>query len=176
MLWINYCLLCVFQCKLLLRCLQDCFLQMRDIHQVRHHRTHKVALLAVNELVSDNIDYCNFLCRGLSCFNLCQLQCSQHILHTVTNHRNFGCVTTVLKILHWLPAGYHCVFKTVTVVFRFLHGMSPTYFEPFLTLRCCSTAPGVVTLTRRTHQFHFSPLTTRQLNSLVNSHPIAVNK
>ena len=40
--------------------------------------------------------------------------------------------------LHWLPVKYHCIFKIATLVYKFLHSGSPSYFEPFLSLSSCS--------------------------------------
>ena len=44
----------------------------------------------------------------------------------------------ILKQLHWLPVKYRCMFKTATLVYKFLHSGSPSYSPPFLSLSCCS--------------------------------------
>ena len=33
---------------------------------------------------------------------------------------------------------YRCMFKTATLVYKFLHSGSPSYFQPFLSLSSCS--------------------------------------
>ena len=45
----------------------------------------------------------------------------------------------------WLPVKYRCMFKTATLVYKFLHSGSPSYFQPFLSLSSCSYS------TRRSH-------------------------
>ena len=55
----------------------------------------------------------------------------------VKNHGKYAHVTTILKKLHWLPVRYRCIFKTATLVYKFLHSGSPFYFEPFLSFSSC---------------------------------------
>ena len=108
------------------RTCKACFLQMRDLCRIGKHLTSEVAVLAANALVSSRLDYCNSLLRGLSGFN-------QHKLQSiVTNHRKYAHVTPILQKLHWLPVKYRCIFKTATLVYKFLHSGSPSYFEPFM--------------------------------------------
>ena len=113
-----------------------CFLQMRDLRRIRQYFTPEVAVLAANVLVSSHLDYCNSL---LSSFNQHKLQSIQNTLaRIVTNHRKYAHVTPILKHLHWLPVKYRCMFKTATLVYKFLHSGSPSYFQPFLSLSSCS--------------------------------------
>ena len=76
--------------------------------------------------------------RGLSGFNQHKLQSIQNTLaRIVTNHRKYAHVTPILQKLHWLPVKYRCIFKTATLVYKFLHSGSPSYFEPFLSFSSC---------------------------------------
>ena len=47
-----------------------CFIQMRDLRQIRQYLTSDAALTAANALVGSRLDYCNSLFRGLSVANL----------------------------------------------------------------------------------------------------------
>ena len=40
--------------------------------------------------------------------------------------------TPVLKKLHWLPVEHRSVFKTATLVYKFLHTGFPKYFAPYI--------------------------------------------
>ena len=116
------------------RTCKACFLQMRDLRRIRQYLTTEVAVLAANALVSSRLDYCNSLFRSFSCFNLHKLQSIQNTLaRIVTNHRRYAHVTPILKQLHWLPVKYRCMFKTATLVYKFLHSGSPSYFQPYLS-------------------------------------------
>ena len=131
------------------RTCKACFLQMRDLRRIRKHLTPNVAVLAANALVSSRLDYCNSLFRGLSGFNQYKLQSIQNTLaRIVTNHRKYAHVTPILKKLHWLPVKYRCIFKTATLVYKFLHSGSPSYFGPFLSPSSCPYS------TRRSHPDH----------------------
>ena len=55
----------------------------------------------------------------------------------VTNHRKYAHVTPILQKLHWLPVKYRCIFKTATLVYKFLHSGSPSYFKPSLSFSSC---------------------------------------
>ena len=128
------------------RTCKACFLQMRDLCRIRQYLTTEVAVLAANALVSSRLDYCNSLFRSLSCFNLHKLQSIQNTLaRIVTNHRRYAHVTPILKQLHWLPVKYRCMFKTATLVYKFLHSGSPSYFQPYLSPSSSSYS------TRRSH-------------------------
>ena len=64
-----------------------CFIQMRDLRQIRQYLTRDAALMAANALVGSRLDYCNSLFRGLSVSNLRKLQCIQNSLETVASSR-----------------------------------------------------------------------------------------
>ena len=116
-----------------------CFLQMCDLCRIRQYLTSEVAVLAANALVGSRLNYCNSLFRGFSCLNQHKLRSIQNTLaHIVTNHRKYAHVTPVLKKFHWLPVKYCCMFKIATLVYKFSHRGSPSYFEPFLNLSSCS--------------------------------------
>ena len=120
------------------RTCKACFLQMRDLRRIRKYLTPEVAVLAANALVSSRLDYCNSLFRGLSGFNQYKLQSIQNTLaRIVTNHRKYAHVTPILQKLHWLPVRYRCIFKTATLVYKFLHSGSTSYFKPFLSVSSC---------------------------------------
>ena len=87
-----------------------------------------------NAVASSRLDYCNSPFRSLSKFNLCKLQCIQNSSATiVSNKSRCTSITPVLKKLHWLPVGQRTVFKTVTLVFKFLRTGFPRYFARYLS-------------------------------------------
>ena len=90
-----------------------------------------------NALVSNHLDYCKSLFRSLSSFNMCKLQCIQNILgRSVTNCNRYSRATPILKKFHWLP--FRCIFKTASLVYKFLHSGNQSYFNPLLSI-CCGT-------------------------------------
>ena len=97
------------------------------------HLGYKATFPIIHTDISSRLDYCNSLCRSLSKLNLHKLQSIQNCAaHIVTNTRKFSSITPVLKRLHWLPVEYRSVFKTATLVYKFLHSGIPQYFDPYL--------------------------------------------
>ena len=94
---------------------------------------YKVALLAANALVGSCLDYCNSLFRSLSALDLHSLQCVQNsLVKIVANTTKYSLIISVRKSLHWFPIKHHSGFKTVVLMYKFLHSDHPKYFEPFL--------------------------------------------
>ena len=113
---------------------KSCFVILRDFRHVRWFLTHDVSMLVANALVGGRLDYCNSLFRSLSKFNLRKLQCIQKsATRIVSNTSRYTSITPVLKKLHWLTVEQRTVFKTATLVYKFLHKGFPRYFAPYLS-------------------------------------------
>ena len=54
-------------------------------------------------------------------------------LELYLNTSRYTSITPVLKKLHWLPVEQRTVFKTPTLVYKFLHTGFPRYFAPHLS-------------------------------------------
>ena len=113
---------------------KSCFAQLRDFRHVRRFLTHDASVPVANALVSSRLEYCNSLFRSLSKFNLRKLQCIQNsAARIVSNTSRYTSITPVLKNLHWLPVQHRSVFKTATLVYKFLHTGFPRYFAPYIS-------------------------------------------
>ena len=113
---------------------KSCFVQLRDFGNVRRFLTNDASVLVANALVSSWLDYCNSLFRSLSKFNLHKLQCIQNsAARIVSNTSRCALITPVLKKLHWIPVEQCSVFKTATLVYKFLHNGFPKYFSPYIS-------------------------------------------
>ena len=87
-----------------------------------------------NALISSRLDYCISLFSSLSKFNLCKLQCIPNsAARIVSNTGRYTSITPVFKKLYWLPVEQCTVFKTATLVYKFLHTGFPRYFAPYLS-------------------------------------------
>ena len=115
---------------------KSCFMKFRDFRQVRWFLTHDVSVVLGNALVSSWLDYCNSLFRSLFKFNLRKLQCIQNsAARIVSNTSQYFSITPVLKKLHGLPVEQCTVFKTSTLVYKFIHTGFSWYFAPYLSSR-----------------------------------------
>ena len=114
-------------------------------------------------VVGSQLDYCNSLFRSLSKFNLHKLQCIQNsAVRIISNTSRYTSITPFLKKLHWLPAEHRSVFKTATLVYKFLHTGFPKYFAPV------PTVPGTVRVVVISLSFpSFNPQSINPSNNLV---------
>ena len=113
---------------------KSCFFKLRDFRHVRRFLTPDVSVLVANALVSSHLDCCNSLFRSLSKFNLRKLQYIQNsAARIVSNKSRYTSITHVLKKLHWLLVEQLTVFKTDTLVYKYLHTGFPRYFAPYLS-------------------------------------------
>ena len=113
---------------------KSCFVQLHDFKHVRRFLTHDVSVFVANALVSSRLDYCNSLFRSLFKFNLCKLQCIQKsAARIVSNASRYTGIPPVLKKLHWISVEHCPVFKTATLVYKFLLTGFPKYFAPYIS-------------------------------------------
>ena len=65
-------------------------------------------------------------------------QATVYSKHTriATNHNKYTLAPPMHKRLHRLLAESHCIFKTDTLVFKFLHSGLPSYFGSLLSNHC----------------------------------------
>ena len=111
---------------------KSCFVQLCDFRHVRCFFNHDASVLVANAVVSSRLDYCNSLFRSLSKFNLHKLQCIQNsAARIILNTSIYTSTTPVLKKLHWLPVEHFSVFKTATLVYKFLHSGFLKYLAPY---------------------------------------------
>ena len=66
-----------------------------------------------------------------------KLQCIQNTLaRVVTNCNKYTWASPILKRLHWLSVEFCSIFKTTTLVYKFLHNGHPSYFGPLSSTHC----------------------------------------
>ena len=107
-----------------------CYVGIRDLGRIRRSISKEAAILAANALVSSHLDYCNSLFRSLSAANTKRLQSLQNwMARIVCNKPRQSHISPVLKDLHWLPVKYRSIFKTMTIVFKYLDSGLPHYFH-----------------------------------------------
>ena len=63
-----------------------------------------------------------------------KLQCIQnHVTLIVSNNNRYSGISPVRKDLHWLPVEQRSIFKTMTLVYKFLHAGVPKYFGSYIS-------------------------------------------
>ena len=89
-------------------------------YHLRKYLTIDAAQLLVHALVTSKLDYCNLLLYGLPQYLIEQLQLQ------------FCHITPVLKDLHWLPIDLRIKSKILTIIYKSLYGLAPTYIKDLL--------------------------------------------
>ena len=113
---------------------KTCVVQLHDFRHVRRFLTRDASVLVAYALVSSRLDYYNSLFRSLSKFNLRKLECIQNsAARIVSNTSRYTSITPILKRLHWLPVEHGSIFKTATLVYKFLHTGFPKYCAPYIS-------------------------------------------
>ena len=108
---------------------KSCFVQLCDFGHVKQFLTHVASVLVSNAIVSSQLDSCNSLFRSLS-----KLQSIQNsAARIVSNTSRYTSKTPVLQKLYWLPVEHRSVFKTATLVYKFLLTGFSKYFDLYIS-------------------------------------------
>ena len=112
---------------------KSCFTGLHDLRRIHCHQSKAAAISVANALISSKLDYCNSLYCGLSKGNLKKLQYIQNTMaRIVTRTGKWSHITPALKSLHWLPVKQRVIFKTVTLIYKYLHSGLPEYFGKYI--------------------------------------------
>ena len=104
-------------------------LNLLKIKATRKYLTTKACTKAVIALVMTHLDYANSILAGLPKASIHQLQRVQNMAaRTVLQRSKYKSSSKCLEELHWLPIQYRINFKVVTLVFKCIHGLGPSYF------------------------------------------------
>ena len=111
-----------------------CFIYISWIRKIRNLLTFDAAKILVHALIISRLDYCNSLFTGLPKSALDKLQLIMNAAaRLITRTPRRESITPSLIRLHWLPVAERCQFKTLTLVFKSLHGLAPPYLEEIVT-------------------------------------------
>lgn len=113
---------------------------LRNIARIRKLITRSAAEKVVHALISSRLDYCNGLLQNLPASRLRPLQMAQNTAaRIITLTPRSDHITPVLMALHWLPVQARISYKTATMTFKALHGLTPDYVSdmlaPYTTIR-----------------------------------------
>ena len=101
---------------------------LRNIGAVRPYLSSYATSQIVHALVTSRLDYCNSLLYGLPENQLSRLQRIQNVAARIVSRcPRDGCISPILKDLHWLPVKYLILFKILLLTFRSLHCKAPRY-------------------------------------------------
>ena len=108
---------------------KNCFVQLINFRHFSRFLTPDASVLVANALVDRRLDCCNSFFRSLSSV----LYIQNSATRIVSNTSRYTSITPVLKKLHWITDEHCTVFKTATLVYKFLHTDIRKYFAPYLS-------------------------------------------
>ena len=114
---------------------KSCYFNLKKLQQIRHCLCTDTRLLLIKSFVISKLDYCNILLINSSQTLIGKLQrVINASVRFVYNIRPSQSVTEYTKRCHILPAKYRIYFKSCTMVFKIMHGLSPDYLEDIVNL------------------------------------------
>jgi hypothetical protein len=132
------------------------YLHLRNIGKIRKYLSSESDQRLIHAFISSRLDQNNSLLYGLPSFQLEKLQRIQNsAARIISRSKKYDHITPHLTRLHWLPVTQRIVFKILTLTYRCLNNLAPTYlsdlltpYKPTRTLRSCSTQSLVVPKSR----------------------------
>uniref|UniRef100_A0A6I8MY94 RNA-directed DNA polymerase n=1 Tax=Ornithorhynchus anatinus TaxID=9258 RepID=A0A6I8MY94_ORNAN len=113
---------------------KTCRFHLCDIAKIRPFLSTQTATLLLQALVISRLDYCVSLLSDLPSSSLAALQ---SILHSAARliflQKRSGHVTPLLKQLQWLPINLRSKQKLLTLGFKALHHLAPSYLSSLLS-------------------------------------------
>ena len=103
------------------------FTKLRNISRMKPYLTSKQTNMLIQGVIINGLDYCNSMYYG----------CHQSVINQLQSIQNRACrlifglkkrhsVNNYLKDLHWLKIEERIKFKILVMVFKSIHGLSPT--------------------------------------------------
>ena len=107
---------------------KSAFLAIHNIGKVRNYLDQSTAEKIVHAFVTSQIDFCNSLLFGLPKKQLGKLQRVLNAAARITTRtKKYHHISSVLRKLHWLPVTKRIEFKILTMTYKALNGMAPSY-------------------------------------------------
>jgi hypothetical protein len=116
-----------------------CFAALRQLRGIRRYVAVPVLQILAASLALTRLDYCNSLLFGLPAIQISRLQSVQNAAaRLIFNLRRSEHISDALIFLHWLRIPERIRFKMAILVYRALHGLSPSYLSSFAPLSVAS--------------------------------------
>ena len=142
-------------------CKSASLLAIHNIGKIRNYLDQPTAEKLIHAFVTSKIDFCNSLLFGLPKKQLDKLQ---RILNAAariaTKTKRCQHISPVLRKLHWLPVTKRIEFKIITMTYKALNGMAPSYIcdllqvhQPNRNLRSASRGLSLVVPPHQTQAY-----------------------
>ena len=115
---------------------KKCFYMLKNMSKIRRCINETAAKVMVHKMTTSKHDYCNAIPYGLPESTLKHFTRVQNLsARFISQHDKYERITPVLKQFHWLPIRQFIHYKVLTLTFKSLDGLAPTYLEEFMKRR-----------------------------------------
>jgi hypothetical protein len=119
---------------------RKCFCDIKWLWSVRKFMSENSIKTLVHALIISRLDYCNSLLYGLPKQTLNQLQTVMNAAaRLITLTPRDKSATAAMDKLHWLPVHHRIDFKILSITYKALNGLAPSYIcdliEPYTSQR-----------------------------------------
>ena len=115
---------------------KTCYLNIRNIYQVRRYLTENATKSIVQSLVINRLDYANLLLYNLQQYSIKKLQKVQNAAaRLVCKVGRREHISPRLYELHWLKVKYRIQYKLNTLTYACIKGMAPQYLCDLLQIK-----------------------------------------
>ena len=104
------------------------FTTLHTISRVRCHLDQETTKIIVQALILSKLDYHNSLLLGTPKYNIAKLQRIQNMsCMMIYQLPKYSTINTYLDQLHWLKMQEQIIYKVVTVMYKCINNIAPTY-------------------------------------------------
>ena len=114
---------------------RSCYLQLRQISQIRRHITQDATKTLIHSFVISRLDNLNSMLYGTpqSLRNKIQ-KIQNHAARLVLGLRKSDHITQALFELHWLPVDRRIDYKLLTLTHKAIHKIAPSYLQEMIEI------------------------------------------
>ena len=109
------------------------FYHLYNISRIQNYLTKESTETLIHAFISSRLDYCN---NVACCTALLLATCINYkVFRLIFQEKKYCHITPLLKSLHWLPVKYRIIFKVLSITFKAIHDLAPTYTSYLISVR-----------------------------------------
>ena len=113
---------------------KSAFFHLHNIRRISKYLDQESLLTLTHAFITSRLDYCNSLLYGAPVTQIEKLQRIQNAAaRLITRSPKFCHMGPILRQLHWLPLRSRIHHKILTLTFKSIHGLAPSYLSELIT-------------------------------------------
>ena len=115
---------------------KSAFFHLHNIRRISKYLDQESLLTLTHAFITSRLDYCNSLLYGAPVTQIEKLQRIQNAAaRLITRSPKFCHMGPILRQLHWLPIRSRIHHKILTLTFKSIHSLAPSYLSELITGR-----------------------------------------